>query len=96
MEVQGSDYKTKEGDKINLEVLRGKVEVRTKGSTGRKAVFNATKIEQMWLTKAAGRQWLGEDNIGVEGHRDYAGCEGGQRQKLRKHNISDPDWANLK
>lgn len=51
--VQGSDYKTKEGDKINLKVLRGKLEVRTKGSTGRKAALDATKVEQMWLTKSS-------------------------------------------
>lgn len=53
MEVQGSDYKTKEGDKINLEVLRGKVEVRTKGSTGRKAALNATKVEQNVTDKSS-------------------------------------------
>ena len=29
MKFQGSDYKTKEGDKINLEEVRGKLEART-------------------------------------------------------------------
>jgi len=47
MKFQGSDYKTKEGDKINLEEVRGKLEARTEDTTGMKVAFNATKIEQM-------------------------------------------------
>lgn len=47
MEFQGSDYMTKEGDKISLEEVRGKLEARTGDITGMKVVFNATKIEQI-------------------------------------------------
>lgn len=47
MKFQGSDYKTKEGDKINLEEVRGKLEARTEDTTGMNVTFNATKIEQM-------------------------------------------------
>ena len=62
MEFQGSDYMTKEGDKISLEEVRGKLEARTGDITGMKVVFNATKIEQIWLIKASGRSWLTWDH----------------------------------
>lgn len=42
MKVEGSVYKTEEGDKINLEVLRGKLEARTEDITGMKVTFKAT------------------------------------------------------
>ena len=47
MEFQGSDYKTREGDKLNLEDVRGKLEARPEDTTGMKVTFDATKIEQM-------------------------------------------------
>lgn len=47
MEFQGSDYKKREGDKINLEDVRGKLEARPEDTTGMKVTFDATKIEQM-------------------------------------------------
>ena len=47
MEFQGSDYMTKEGDKISLEEVRGKLEARTGDITRMKVAFNATKRQRM-------------------------------------------------
>lgn len=84
MEVPGSEYKTKEGGKINLEVWRRQLEAGTEDITEMKA-FSATNRANVTDESIRERMDGHEEVTGMKGHHGCERCKAGQKSREQEH-----------